>query len=241
MIRSALLDAVPGLGHAMSERGDGAIGPPRLEGAAAARAALVRAAGGQPSSLVVPAQVHGAVVRVVGDAHPGGAGECDALATTARGVPLLVQGADCPLLVIADTRGAAVAVVHSGWRGTVARISAHAVSTLDGLGATRADLAASVFPGIGPCCYEIGGEVRDAVREALGPASDAWLEPCGDAKWRLDLRAVIVGSLLDAGLQRDRIDVVPGCTACDGRFFSHRRSGGAPERHGVVALRSPSD
>ena len=42
--------------------------------------------------------------------------------------------------------------------------------------------------------------------------------------------------LVEAGVSRERIDVVPGCTACGGRLFSHRRSGGALERHGLCAV-----
>jgi copper oxidase (laccase) domain-containing protein len=51
----------------------------------------------------------------------------------------------------------------------------------------------------------------------------------------LDLAAPITSSLVASGVRRARIDVVRGCTACGGEFFSHRASRGAPERHGLAA------
>jgi purine-nucleoside/S-methyl-5'-thioadenosine phosphorylase / adenosine deaminase len=236
VIASPLLARVRGAGHAHSTRADGAVGPLRLPGAAANRAALVRAAGGDPEALCVPEQVHGARVAVVdraGTSWPG----TDALVTSVRGAPLLVQGADCPLIALADEDGRAVAVVHSGWRGTVARIAADAVASLAELGSGPSRLAAAVFPGIGPCCFEVGPEVGAAFESAFGGAARAWVAPrAGTDRSMLDLRAAIVETLAASGVARDRIDLPAGCTACGGTLWSHRASRGGPERHGLVVV-----
>lgn len=236
MIRSPLLARVRGVGHAHSTREDGAVGPWRLPGADANRAALARAAGGDPFAVCVPEQVHGARVVVVERA----AARCpdtDALVTAMRGVPLFAQGADCPLIALADEDARVVAVVHSGWRGTVARIADGAVASMRELGAEPSRIAAAVFPGIGPCCFEVGPEVGAAFEGAFGAASRAWFTPrAGTDRSLLDLRASIAATLAAAGVPRERIDVPAGCTACDGRFWSHRASRGGPERHGLIVL-----
>lgn len=242
LLRSALLADVPGLVHGHTTRVHGSLGA----GCGAARDALLVELGADPGMLVVPHQVHGAAVTVC-DATHAGAGRagrpaiaaCDGLATDEPGLTLFAQGADCPLLLLAPRAGGAVAVVHSGWRGTVARIGAAAVDALRSLGHDPASLVAAVFPGIGPCCFEVGPEVVDAFREVFDSAAAGWARPPAvgrpSDRRRLDLRAALRHTLRDAGLADDAIDDVPGCTVCDGRLWSHRASGGAPERHALAA------
>lgn len=235
MIRSARASRIAGVLHVHSERGDGAVGG--VDAAAEARAACVRALGGDPGALVSSGQVHGSRVAV---AHAADAGTrlaaADGLATATRCVPLLVQGADCPLVLLAAP--GAAAVIHSGWRGTAARIAAEGVRVLGTLGAAPAEIAAAVFPGIGPCCFEVGPDVRDALSRSLGAGAGAWFAPgrAGTDRLLLDLTAAIRATLEASGVSAAAIEVVPGCTACDARFFSHRASRGAPERHGLFAM-----
>lgn len=236
MIRSALLASSPGLAHAHSTRRDGSISPPEASGALEARAALVRAACGVPRDVVTCVQVHGARVAMAdrgGQSFPA----TDGLVTAVRGVPLLVKGADCPLVVLHDPDARVLGVVHSGWRGTLARIVALAVASMRDLGAAPDDVRAAVFPGIGPCCFEVGEDVVSAFAAGFGKRSAVWFAPGDGASKRLfDLRAVLVETLVEAGVRRVRLDVVPGCTACGCEFFSHRATRGAPERHGVCAM-----
>ena len=240
MIRSSLLATRRGLGHAHSTRDDGPVGNLGLPGAPAARAALVAAAGGEPLSLCVPEQVHGVRVAVAG--RPGETFPAtDALVTATRGVPLLVQGADCPLVALHDEAALVSAVAHCGWRGTAARIGSATVAAMRDLGAAPDRIAAAVFPGIGPCCFEVGLDVVGAFASAFGMRSAAWFAPAANrSKRMLDVRAAIVADLADAGIARERVDVVPGCTSCarhgGAAFYSHRASRGAPERHGLAAV-----
>jgi YfiH family protein len=235
VIRSALLSSFAGFGHAHSTRDDGPVGPLRLPGAAEARAALVRAAGGDPASLAVPEQVHGARVAFI---ERGGQtiAATDGLVTATPGVTLFAQGADCPLVALYDPESRVAAVVHSGWRGSVARICAEAVSVMHEAGA-GSRIVAAIFPGIGPCCFEVGLEVETAFRDAFGGPSRAWFsDGASDDKRMLDVRAAIVQTLAETGVRRERIETVPGCTACGGTLYSHRASRGGPERHGLCVL-----
>ena len=71
-----------------------------------------------------------------------------------------VKTADCIPILLVDERHRAVAAVHAGWRGTVARIAAGAVEAMARASARApADLHAAIGPGIGKCCYEVGPEV----------------------------------------------------------------------------------
>jgi hypothetical protein len=83
-------------------------------------------------------------------------------------------------------------------------------------------VAAAIGPGIGPCCYEVGDDVR-----AVFGTSERTLDLKTVARERL--RAAGVAEVHDCGL----------CTACDAeRFFSHRRDRGVTGRQAGLAWRS---
>ena len=235
MIRSDLLAALPGIRHVHTERSDGPAGGRGLPGTAAVRAAIAGDLGCGASAFVVPSQVHGnRVVAVTGRDAGVAVPAADGLVTTSVGVALLVLGADCPLVAVADAAAGVVGVAHSGWRGTAARIAAECVAAAESLGARRDRLRAAVFPGIGPCCFEVGPDVVAAFRETFGRDADAWIRAGRGDRAHLDLRAAIAATLAACGVEESSVDVLPGCTACGGVYFSHRASGGAPGRHGLA-------
>ena len=100
-------------------------------------------------------QVHGTeVVEAAAGARP----DADGLVTARAGLAPLVLVADCvPIALVAPE---AVGVLHAGWRGLHDGIVAAGVRRLRDLGASR--VAAAVGPAIGPCCYEVGDELRAA-------------------------------------------------------------------------------
>ncbi len=177
-------------------------------------------------------QVHGArVVRA--DAPCAPAEEADAVVSLRPGVAACVSVADCVPVLLADPESGAVAAVHAGWRGTLARAAAEGVRALRReAGAPPERLLAAVGPSIGPCCYEVSPELAKRFRDELGPVVR------GDGHVRLDLWAANRRVLEEAGLRADRIEVLGRCTACEpGLFFSHRRDAGRTGRQ--VAFIAP--
>jgi YfiH family protein len=132
--------------------------------------------------------------------------EADGQATSTPGLTPAVLVADCLPVALVGPGG--IAMVHCGWRGMADGIVERGVRE------TRAT-AAAVGPGIGPCCYEVGDEVRQRL-ESLGPgiSSDRML----------DLREVAARLLDRAGV--GDVQVSELCTSCNPElFFSHRRDG----------------
>ena len=146
----------------------------------------------------------------------------DASWTAEGDLVLAVLVADCVPLLLANVDGSLVAVVHCGWRGTVAGV---VEATLDALPESPSRLVAWLGPGVCGICYEVGSDVREALaaderRGVLVEQGSAR----GDArKWRMDLPALILARLRRAGVER--IVASSLCTMCDRRFYSHRRDG----------------
>jgi YfiH family protein len=194
--------------------------------------------------LVETHQTHSAHVAIVTDRTTSAElaaadlGGIDALVTRIPGVLLHAIAADCPLVFFADRDADAVALAHSGWRGTVGGVVASTVSTLvDGLGARRERLHAGIAPAAAGCCYEIGPEV--VARFAALPVDVSTAlraSERGDHAY-LDLERVLIALLEREGITRDRIETAATCTICGGaRFHSHRRAHGRAGRmSGVIA------
>ena len=188
--------------------------------------------------LVEPRQVHGdhvvvvrsadeaELARVRAEAQAG----ADAVVCTAPGVPVLLCFADCvPVVLVAP---GAFAVVHSGWRGTFARISAKALAVLcDEAGCAPADVSAYIGPHIMEPDYEVSPELLQRFVEEFGTMVNV-----RGVLRNLSLEAAITSTLESAGVKPCQIlDACVSTASHTDRFFSYRAEGGTTGRHAVIA------
>jgi YfiH family protein len=160
------------------------------------------------SNLTTCRQVHGAtVVRASrGPRTASREPECDAIWSDQKNIALGIKVADCLPVSIIDPKNSIIANIHSGWRGTVQRITA---ATLDAAPLDPSESFAFFGPSIRVCCLEVGEEVAaqfDArfIDRTLGP------------KPHVDIIAVTIAVLRQRGFAEERI-VDPGlCTRCLG-------------------------
>ena len=178
--------------------------------------------GGPATRLASSFQVHGnTVLRHRGDWQGFLRGpEADGHISTERGTAMAVTVADCVPVLLAHPSGA-TAALHSGWRGTVARITDVAIQQLGSLGLLPSDIRLHCGPAICGRCYEVSAEVFAQLtgRDPGRPAT-------------VDLRAIISDQARALGVRH--ISISPLCTKCDNvRFFSHR-AGDEGRQLGVV-------
>jgi polyphenol oxidase len=168
------------------------------------------------------AQVHGARVLVHEPGWEGWlrAGEADGHLAGARGTGMAVTVADCVPVFIAHP-GGATACLHSGWRGTAARIVERGIDALEHRGFPASELRLHLGPAICGTCYEVS---PDVIRQLTGEAASS--------PRNVDLRALIADHARAKGVRH--ISVSPSCTRCDNdRFFSHR-AGDRGRQLGVI-------
>ncbi|MCR4994679.1 MAG: peptidoglycan editing factor PgeF [Bacteroidales bacterium] len=124
--------------------------------------------------LILPRQVHGtAIAEVTASNLDAPFDGIDALVTTLPNTCIGVSTADCVPLLFHDPASGAIAAVHAGWRGTVARIASHTLLYMTAhFGTNPADLRVHIGPSIGPDAFEVGDEVYAAFSAAHFPMSD---------------------------------------------------------------------
>lgn len=241
LLYSNLLSHLPRVRHGFTTRWgpDGQpwnmrLRPGDADGVLANRAQACRLVGVAATRLRLVDQVHGrTVIPADLDAPcqeplvPG-----DALVTATPGVVLGVLVADCLPVYIVDTRTPAIALVHSGWRGTLAGIAGAAVQKLRELYDTHpVDCRCWIGPGIGPAAFEVGKDVAQQFDEAF--AGRFTIRDCG-ARPHIDLRGAVVWGLQQSGVLPQHIEVSPLCTRSDPALCSYRRDG--PDTPHALAL-----
>ena len=182
------------------------------------RRRLCAEVGVDPDSVAMNRQVHAASVHKAAAGARGRPG--DGLWSDEPGVPMLKFTADCLPVALARTSGTrALGLLHVGRLGLLEGIVEAGVAAVGG------PLAAVVGPGIGPCCYEVGDDIRATYRERFGDKVVSGRN--------LDLWTAAAETLNAAGVESvQRLNL---CTSCHpDRFFSHRRDRGTTGRQGVI-------
>ena len=224
-----------GFVHGFTERGGGVSTGARaslnlgkrwgdsLENVEENRRLLAVHAGYEPSALQATRHVHGTAVWAVGEPLAADA-EFDGLVCDRPGPALGAFAADCVPILFADPVARVIGAAHAGWRGTVNGVAPNVITRMTELGAKPERIRVALGPSIGPCCFEVGPEVVDQFRAALGEVPGLVVK--GAVKDHLDLRVALRNMLERAGVASDTIDDRPPCTKCEpDRFFSYRRDG----------------
>lgn len=190
--------------------------------------------------LLVPNQVHGDRVEVVRDSSRATLTRtresivqgADAIVCVVPRVPVMLCFADCVPVMLTCPGG--FAVIHSGWKGTIARISAKAARALcDATGCPARSVRAYIGPHILGDEYEVSPELMGRFR-----AEFAWDgKDDQDGSRMLDLSRAIVQSLVEVGVPRESIcDLGLSTVRANDRFFSYRAEHGTCGRHAAVAV-----
>ena len=159
----APLRQLPFITHAFTLRTDEDTKAGDFEGRALAEL------GFSPTRFASAGQTHGDGVAVVRETTGERVPLVDALVTSKKNLPLVIRCADCAAVFIVDRRTPAIALVHSGKKGTIMNILENTLTTMQEKFSTNpADCTALISPSIGPCHYEM--DIWSGVEEQLRKA-----------------------------------------------------------------------
>jgi YfiH family protein len=160
----------------------------------------------------------------------------DGLITNLKGVPLVTFFADCVPVLLLDINKKVIATIHSGWRGTVKKITLKGINLMcEKFGSNPSDIIAVIGPSIGQCCYEVDEKVYSEFKKSFPKAYMQYFTLASKGHYMLDLWKAVTDTLKSGGILEDNITASHLCTQCNELYFySHRRQGA--ERGTLAAI-----
>jgi len=154
--------------------------------------------------------------KAVDAANSGLLQQADASYTDKPGVICAVMTADCLPVLVCASEGSQVAAIHAGWRGLLTGVIGNTLAEI-----ASHDVLVWLGPAIGPDCFEVGDDVRDAFLLKSTAFSTAF-KARGKGKWLADIYQLARIDLAALGVHK-----IYGGTFCtvteQERFYSYRR------------------
>lgn len=145
--------------------------------------------------------------------------QIDGLVTDKKNIALATTNADCILLLFFDPVKKVIANVHSGWRGTLQRISIEAVNKMkNDYGCNPADIICCICPSIRKCHFKVHKDVQEPFYNEFKDLKeiDEIIVPVdGEERWSIDTVKINEIILVQAGLKKTNIIDCGICSVCN--------------------------
>ena len=111
----------------------------------------------------------------------------DGLITNKSNIMLSTTNADCILLLFFDPVKKVIANAHSGWRGTLKKISVETVNKMQKTyGSKPQDIICCICPSIRKCHFEVERDVKDLFQNEFDYMDSIIEETVENKKWHID-------------------------------------------------------
>ena len=153
--------------------------------------------------------------------------ETDGIVTNKKNLILSTTNADCILLLLFDPIKKVIANVHSGWRGTLQRISTKAIEKMEKeYNCNPKDIICCICPSIRKCHFEVEKEVKDMFEEefkSIVEKNDIITETISSKKWTIDTVLINQIILEEKGLKKENIIDSKICSVCNSNLVHSYR------------------
>lgn len=191
--------------------------------------------------LIKPNQTHTNIVDVVEKAPNGiriedveNYKDVDGLITNVKGVSLATTNADCILLLMYDPVKKVIANVHSGWRGTYAKIAENCVKKMViQYNCNPKDIIVCISPAIRKCHFVVKDDVKKMCEDIFGYTNrlDEIIEYIGkneEGKDEYKIDNILITKILltQCGILEENIEDCGICSVCNSELVNSYRKDG---------------
>ena len=180
------------------------------------------------TKIIKPAQDHTDEIKVVKNKRykdrpefeTSDYSKTDGLITNKKDIILETTNADCILLLFYDPVKEVIANTHSGWKGTIQRISVKTVIKMKKeFGCNPEDIICCICPSIRKCHFEVDRDVKEMFENEYKDLKNDQLcdiiqEKIPNEKWNIDTVLINKIILQKAGLRRENIIDSEICSVC---------------------------
>ena len=186
-------------------------------------------------NLVCPIQTHSSNIKIAEPnlkTYP----DTDALILTNKKQAIFLNFADCTPIILYDKKKNISAVVHAGWKGTVAKIVIKTINKMvDELNCATENIVAAIGPTISKCCFEIQEDVYKQLNSTINMSQqkENSFFIFKNHKIYADLKKINEFQILSTGVKD--VEICQFCTCCNNNlFFSYRKENGTTSRHNAI-------
>lgn len=159
----------------------------------------------------------------------------DGLVTNKKNIALATTNADCILLLFFDPVKKVIANTHSGWKGTLQRISVETVRKMkQEYNCNPEDIICCICPSIRKCHFEVREDVEKLFREEfkdLEQIKQIIVKKSDEDKWLIDTVEINKIILQKEGLKEENIIDSGICSVCNSDLIHSYRIEG--EEYGL--------
>ena len=154
----------------------------------------------------------------------------DGLITNKKNLILSTTNADCILLMFFDPVKKVIANVHSGWRGTIQRISVKTVEKMKKeFDSKPEDIICLICPSIRKCHFEVENDVKSLFEEEFKDLGKENLDKIiekkiPNKKWNIDTVLINQIILENEGLKKENIIDSKICSVCNSDIIHSYRA-----------------
>lgn len=153
----------------------------------------------------------------------------DGLITNKQNLILSTTNADCILMIFFDPVTKTIANIHSGWKGTIQRISIKTVEKMiKEFKCSPKDIICCICPSIRKCHFEVDGDVREIFEKEfldlqIDKRKDIMEKQNIQEKWNIDTVLINKIMLENAGLREENIIDSGICSVCNSSLIHSYR------------------
>lgn len=155
--------------------------------------------------------------------------ETDGLITNKQNLMLSTTNADCILLLFFDSVTKTIANVHSGWKGTLQRISVKTVEKMQKeFNCKPENIICCICPSIRKCHFEVDKDVKEMFEKEfedlkISKTIDIMEKQKGKEKWNIDTVLINKIILEQEGLKPENIIDSGICSVCNSELIHSYR------------------
>ena len=179
------------------------------------------------SKIIKSAQKHTDVVKDIKEYTNEKFEFVDGFITKEKSIPLVTKYADCTPIILYDKSQNVIGNVHSGWRGTLQKISQKAVNLMvKEYNSNLNDIIVCIGPCIKQCHFQVEEDFIDKFKKEFGNVEKYYkigevVE--GKQKYYFDTTSLIIDYLTENGIKRENIFDSKICSVCHSdMMFSYR-------------------
>ncbi len=154
----------------------------------------------------------------------------DGLITNKRKIVLATTNADCILFLMFDSKRKVISNIHSGWKGTLQRISVKAIEKMkEEFGSNPRDIIVCICPSIRKCHFEVDKDVYEMFYNEfkdLKECDEFIVKDEKREKWYIDTVLINKIILKQKGILEENIEDSGICSVCNNeKVHSYRKEG----------------